>query len=154
MAIAAGFVPASGRAATKSAKCPGLFVFTGLIGDCPCLALTCGRLPDLLQAKRIALGMGRAGARIRDSFRVGIAKFVRGGIVVATSNCGEQEWAQTTLRRDVWFRTIWSLRNSSWMGFECCELWAWFGESWCVQGRFSEPSAQACKRFLAATLLS
>src|SRR2546430_7374956 len=114
----------------------------------------CRRLPGLLPAKRIALGMGPAGAGLHDSLRVGIAKPGRGVIVVATSNCGEQEWAQTTPRRGVWFRTIWSLRNSSWMGFECCELWAWFGESWCVQGRFSEPSAQACKRFLAATLLS
>src|SRR5207244_2291464 len=118
------------------------------------IADLCRRLPDLLPAKRIAVGMGRAGAGIHDPLRVGIAKPGRGGIVVATSNCGEQEWAQATPRRGVWFRTIWSPHNSSWMVFECCELWAWCEESWCVQGRFSEPSAQACKRFLAATLLS
>ena len=40
MAIAAGFVVPSGNAATRSAMCPGLFTFSGLIGDCPCFALT------------------------------------------------------------------------------------------------------------------
>src|SRR5438270_7040064 len=34
IAIAAGFVPPSGKAATKSAKCPGLVTLSGLIGDC------------------------------------------------------------------------------------------------------------------------
>ena len=41
---AAGLVPASGRAATRSAKWPGLLTFTGLIGDWPCLALTMNKV--------------------------------------------------------------------------------------------------------------
>ena len=54
LAFAAGFVPASGSLATRSAKWPGLLTFTGLIGDWPCLALTmksvCSQRPLLFRA--------------------------------------------------------------------------------------------------------
>ena len=44
MAIAAGLLVESGSAATRSAKWPGLLIFTGLIGDWPCLAVTMNKV--------------------------------------------------------------------------------------------------------------